>query len=112
MRCLLFPLAGTAAPLAVLAILADEAAERAMIAGWFALSAASFCWGHRLEGRWRAALIVVAIAVLLMAVRPASGDAWQALAAMLGGIGLAAGQWLNRRLCRSCRDCAEEGGAR
>ena len=105
------PLVVTLLPLGVLAFLADEGFERALIIGPLVLAGASFCWGYCQHGRWRILLILAAAAVLLMAVRPLANETWEPVAAALGGFGLAAGHWLNRRLCRSCRNCAGENSA-
>lgn len=106
LHCLLMPLVVTLLPLGALAFLADEAFERALIAGSLVLAAASFCWGYRRHRRWRALMILAAAAVLLLAVRPQTNESWEPVTAALGGFGLAAGHWLNRRLCRSCQECA------
>lgn len=102
------PVVVTLLPLGALALLVDEAFERALIVGSLVLATASFCWGYRQHGRWPTLLILAAAAILLVAVRPLAGETWEPVAAGLGGFGLAAGHWLNRRLCRSCRHCDGE----
>ena len=105
-HCLLTPIVVTLLPLGALAFLVDEAFERALIISSLVLATASFCWGYRQHGRWRTLLILAAAAVLLVAVRPLANESWEPVAAGLGGFGLAAGHWLNRRLCRKCAECS------
>lgn len=110
MHCLLLPIVVTLLPLGALAFLADEALEQGLIIGSVVVAASSYCWGFRRHGRWRTLLILAAAILLLIALRPMADGAWESVAAALGGFGLAAGHWWNRRLCRACAHC--QGGER
>ena len=105
-HCLLLPFLITALPFMGLSVLASSAFELSMIGFSILLASASFCWGSRLHGEWRTLLFVLSALMLFIFGHDIEGPLhWVVMA--IGGFSLAAGHLVNRRLCRTCTECAD-----
>lgn len=104
-HCLLLPMALTLLPLVGLSFLAHDTFDVFMLVTTVSLASASLCWGARVHGR-RSILIFIALAVLFFGLgMSALNHSDSHLYLAIGGLSLALGHLLNRRFCRSCRQC-------
>jgi hypothetical protein len=104
LHCILLPFVITALPLIGLGIVASSQFEVAIIGLSITLATASFCWGSRIHGKRRTLLFLLAALLLFFVGHDLDGSMhWIVMS--LGGVSLAAGHLINRRLCRSCEQC-------
>jgi len=104
LHCVLLPFVITALPFLGLSVFASSAFEMGMIVFTVALATFSFCWGGKLHGEWRTLLLVLAALTLFAFGHELDGTLHRVVMA-LGGVSLATGHILNRRLCKSCKQC-------
>ncbi|MGH9361887.1 MAG: MerC domain-containing protein [Thermoanaerobaculia bacterium] len=107
-HCLAMPLVLTLLPLASTAVHLDHGTERLLVGAAALLGSASLCWGFRRHRR-RGVLLVLALALAVLAAGMlAARQPWEAGLVTAGTALLAAGNLLNRRLCRTCATCADD----
>ncbi|NDC38926.1 MAG: MerC domain-containing protein [Proteobacteria bacterium] len=106
LHCILLPFLITALPFVGLSVLASSAFELSIIVLSVTLATLSFCWGSRLHGEWRTLLFLLAAVMLFLFGHDIEGPMhWVVMG--IGGFALAAGHLVNRRLCRSCKECED-----
>lgn len=105
LHCLAMPLVFTFLPLASTAFHLDHGIERLLVGSSALLGSASLCWGFRRHRR-RGVLLLLAVALAAIAAgQLATHQPWEAALVAAGTAVLAAGNLLNRRLCRACSTC-------
>lgn len=130
LHCLFFPVLLVILPIFGMNFLLNATAEKAFVVGSVIMAAISICWGYKIHKRWKALLLYVAGAILLISATffmnhshvhsssiPANeytvsissftGNAPQnnyfsLILLVLGGLGIASSHLLNKRLCNSC----------
>jgi hypothetical protein len=101
-HCLTLPLVLALFPALFASRFAHGAAERYVLTGAIGFAAVSLCWGYRTHKKlraaslWTAACMWFTFATLTHHHLPFT---------LLGGGCLAASQYVNRRLCKSCLSC-------
>ncbi len=113
-HCLALPFLMTVVPLIGFGFLLDSAFEAGMLAVALLCAVLSLCWGHRIHGRrWLFGLVVIAVGLFVAGhayheLQDGSGATMHMILMVLGAIFLVGAQYVNKRLCRSCRSCNEE----
>lgn len=120
-HCMALPFVLYLLPFLGLSLLAEDQFEIAIIAVSLLIAVTSLCWGARIHHKRRTLLFVLVAAAFFILARTIGVNEhlttghlsveqhhsplhWYLMA--LGGLSLAAGHLLNRRLCRSCPSCA------
>jgi len=104
-HCVLIPFVFTVLPFVGLGFLASSTFETAMIVVALGVATASFAWGSFVHRRRRVFVLLVVALLFFVAAHEMSHDShWYLMG--LGGGCLAIGHLVNRRLCKSCHDCA------
>lgn len=134
-HCIALPFIVTGLPLLGLGFVAGSTFELIMISLTLTLATASFCWGVRLHGQWKTFVFLGAAAFFFLIGMFEVGHAHSSLKELfmdphshlegihsphgsdgstsllhwifmgIGGFALAAGHYLNHRLCASCKCC-------
>ena len=107
MHCILMPFVLTLLPLLGLGLLAHSKFEIGMFIATVTLASASLCWGTTKHKESRILLFVVAAVVLFYLAGFSAHDRQESIYVAIGGICLAAGHIINRRLCNSCKECCK-----
>jgi hypothetical protein len=105
-HCSIFPLLVSVLPLLGLGFLLGEGVEKFFLATSIVLAVSSFSWGVRYHRRFYVFLFLVSAAALIIAGRLWVDDRFEIPLVVCGAVVLAAGHFLNRRLCRLCATCA------
>ena len=106
-HCIALPAIITALPLLGLGFLAGHTFEAIMLVVSVTLASASLCWGTRVHGKRNVLLFILAAAVLFsLGFFVFDGSKHWTLIGF-GGLCLAVGHVINRKLCRSCQHCQE-----
>jgi hypothetical protein len=104
-HCAVMPFAATILPLLGFGFLADERAELVVFLASIALAGTSVCWGIRIH-RQRRILVLFGAALFLGVVGRVFAEDLVEIALVVPGAALfVCGHWVNRRLCRRCREC-------
>ena len=107
-HCMLVPILFTVLPFLGLGFFIDETFEAVMMGITLVIASCSLCWGTRLHKRYRLfGFVVAAMALFIAAHEVAHGYHYTLVA--LGGLSIATAHLLNRKLCRSCTECADHG---
>ena len=104
-HCLAMPLVLTMLPFLGLGFLAHGAFDIVMIGVAMSLALMSLCWGYRIHKSLKTFLFLIAAATFFYVGHEFEGNHLHWLLMTLGGFSLAGGHLLNRKLCKSCRDC-------
>jgi hypothetical protein len=107
-HCSVFPLLVGVLPLLGLGFLLGDGVEKIFIAASLILAGSSFTWGFRYHRRFHIFVFLLSALVLISAGRYWVDDPHEPSIVISGTLILAAGHFLNRRLCRLCKDCAHE----
>lgn len=109
-HCLLLPFLITVLPLIGLGFFVSHRGELYLLAFAVVTATASFCWGTRRHGKFHTLLFLVAAGLFFFIAHSEPNLARHGVLMAVGGSCLAAGHFLNRRLCKSCHACACEHG--
>ena len=107
-HCAALPFVVTLLPIVGLGFIASEAFEWGLVAAAVALATVSLAIGYRKHRSLRVLALASGAILLLIAGRLAEHHDWSisgAVLAVLGGVALAAGHYVNYRLCQSCQRC-------
>jgi len=104
-HCILTPIAVTLLPLFAAKALLNESFHEIVMGVSVVLSVLSSAWGYRRHRKWHLFLIVVGGIGFLSLSRTVERN--EAILAGLGGLLLATGHIVNRRLCEACQECRE-----
>lgn len=104
-HCLVTPFLIAFLPFLGLRFLADEAFETVLVTTAVGVASGSFCWGYRRHRRRSLLLILVIALSLILAGRCLVQAPYESALVAAGGLALAGGHLLNRRLCRACAEC-------
>jgi len=107
-HCIATPFVLTALPFLGLSFLAHGAFDLIMISVAVTLACLSLCWGHRQHGSYKTFLFVVAALSFFGLGHLFEESSAHAMFMALGGVSLASGHLLNRKLCRSCHNCCAD----
>jgi hypothetical protein len=102
-HCVAFPFLIGILPAIGLSFLMSSAAERIMIWSAIIFSAGTMCWGLRTHRKWWL-LILPALGAGYYMMAPCMRD-YHLVCMIFGGVCLAAGNLMNRKLCRQCSQC-------
>jgi MerC mercury resistance protein len=105
-QCSIFPLLVSILPLLGLGFLLGDGVEKFFLVTSIVLAVSSFIWGFRYHRRFYVFLFLVSAAALIMAGRLWADDRFEIPLVVCGAVVLAAGHFLNQRLCRLCATCA------
>lgn len=105
-QCSIFPLLVSILPLLGLGFLLGDGVEKFFLVTSIVLAVSSFIWGFRYHRRFYVFLFLVSAAALIMAGRLWADAQFEIPLVVCGALVLAAGHFLNRRLCRLCATCA------
>jgi hypothetical protein len=111
-HCLALPFLVGVIPAIGLSFLQTEAAEKMIVWGAVALSLFSLCGGLRRHGRWwilafTAAATAVFSIPFLSHEHTHEGHGSHVVFMVMGGVLLAAGNVINRKLCKTCSTCCD-----
>lgn len=112
LHCALLPSVAAALPMLGMGLLAEEGTEMALMGTSAAIGTIGLGLGFRRHGSGRAlALLAVGLGLLALGrLAEARGTAaFGPVAVVAGGLAIAGGHRLNRRLCRACPACREVG---
>lgn len=104
-HCIAMPFVITVLPLLGLGVLAHSSFETYMFIITISLAAASLCWGTFIHREIRVLLFLAAAIILFCLGGFSLHDSREATFVAFGGVCLALGHLVNRRLCRSCVHC-------
>jgi hypothetical protein len=104
-HCMLMPFIITLLPLIGLDILTHGSFDKIMFITTLSLASASLCWGTFIHRERRILFFVVAAMILFYLGGFSVHSKHEALLVGFGGLCLAVGHFLNRRLCKSCAHC-------
>lgn len=107
-HCIAMPLVITVLPLLGLGILAHSKFETFMFITTISLASASLCWGTMIHKETRILLFVAAAIILFFLGGFSVHGQKEAIFVGTGGLCLAVGHYINRRLCKSCVHCCNE----
>lgn len=107
-HCLAMPLVLTMLPFLGLGFLAHGAFDVVMITVAMSLALMSLCWGYRIHKSLKTFLFLIAAATFFFVGHEFEGNHLHWLLMTLGGLSLAGGHLLNRKLCKSCQDCCSQ----
>lgn len=101
-HCMAMPLLVAVLPIIGMGFLLDERVETVVVLASLGLGAVSLYWGFRSHRNVSVLAVLGAAGVLILAGRLAVGTQLETALTVAGVLILAAGQFLNRRLSRSC----------
>ncbi len=107
-HCVAMPFLLTLLPLLGLGVLAHSVVDSALFTITIGLAAISLCWGMRVHRRWQILSLLVAALILFWMAGFSAHDTDEAILVGIGGVCLAVGHLLNRKLCRSCVHCSHQ----
>ena len=110
-QCTVFPLLVGVLPLLGLGFLLGDGLEKIFIATSIILAVSSFSRGFRYHRRFHIFLFLVTAAALIVTGRFWVDAHYEIPFVVSGTLVLAAGHFLNRRLCRLCADCGSHDTA-
>jgi len=107
-QCSIFPLLVGVLPLLGLGFLLGDGVEKIFVATSVILGISSFTWGFRSHRRFHIFAFLISALVLICAGRYCVDERYETLVVISGTLVLSFGHFLNRRLCRLCKECADE----
>lgn len=107
-QCSVFPLLVGLLPLLGLGFLLGDGIEKIFVATSMVIAVSSFTWGFRYHRRFHVFVFLVSALALISAGRFWVDERYEIPIVISGTLVLAAGHFLNRRLCRLCEECAHE----
>jgi hypothetical protein len=107
-QCSVFPLLVGVLPLLGLGFLLGGGVEKIFAATALVLAVSSFTWGFRYHRRYHIFVFLLSALALISAGRYWVDERYETLIVISGTAVLATGHFLNRRLCRRCKECAHE----
>jgi hypothetical protein len=105
-QCTVFPLLVSVSPLLGLGFLVGDGFEKFFVVTSIVLAVSSFGRGFRYHRRFHIFLFLITAAALIIAGRFWVEDRYEIPFVVSGTLVLAAGHFLNRRLCQLCAECA------
>ncbi|MEO7718801.1 MAG: MerC domain-containing protein [Capsulimonas sp.] len=107
-HCALMPIVITLLPLLARDFFADNRLEWAMLGLSALLGSSSLCLGYR-EHRKRRALLILSLGLTALVMgrilEERRFETAGVVGVVMGGFAVAAAHFVNRKLCRSCREC-------
>lgn len=110
-HCIAMPLIITILPLLGLGVFAHSEFETVMFTVTISLAIASLCWGTMIHRNFRVLFFIAAALILFYLGGFSIHDQSEAWLVGFGGVCLALGHLMNRRLCKSCTHCCEHEAA-
>jgi hypothetical protein len=110
-QCSVFPLLIGVLPLLGLGFLLGDDVEKVFLGTSVVLGVSSFTWGFRYHQRFYIFVFLVSAFALIGVGRFWVDDRYETPIVIAGTLVLAAGHFLNRRLCRLCTECDRHGAA-
>jgi hypothetical protein len=107
-QCSVFPLLVGVLPLLGLGFLLGDGVEKIFVATSVTLAVSSFSWGFRYHRRFHIFIFLVSALALISVGRYWVDERYETPVVISGTLFLAAGHFLNRRLCNLCKACAHE----
>ena len=109
-QCSVFPLLVGVLPLLGLGFLLGDGIEKIFVTTSMVIAVSSFTWGFRYHRRFHIFVFLVSSLALIIAGRFWVDERYETPIVISGTLVLAAGHFLNRRLCNLCKECAHEQG--
>ena len=106
-HCMAMPFIITALPLLGLGALGHSSVEMVLFTVTIGLASISLCWGTRVHKQWKVLCLLAAALILFWLAGFGAHSPEEGLLVGFGGLCLAAGHLLNRKLCRSCHHCCD-----
>jgi hypothetical protein len=107
-QCSIFPLLVGILPLLGLGFLVGDSVEQFFVGISIILGLSSFTWGFRYHRRFHIFVFLISALALISAGHFWAGDRYETPIVVSGTLVLATGHFLNRRMCRLCKECAQE----
>lgn len=105
-HCVLLPFVLTVLPLLGLTLFGDHRFEIFMIIGAVSIATFNLCWGSRVHGNQRIFWFIPASLLFFGGGVALLEDPRHGFLLACGGVLLATGHILNRKLCKSCHRCS------
>ncbi len=106
-HCIAMPFLLTSLPFLGLGFLAHGMFDIVMISIAVTLALLSLCWGHRIHGSYKTFLFIAAALSFFALGHWYEEESFHWAFMTAGGVSLASGHILNRKLCRSCNSCCK-----
>jgi hypothetical protein len=104
-QCSVFPLLVGVLPLLGMGFLLGDGLEKIFVATSIVVAVNSFSWGVRYHGRFYIFVFFISALALIGTGRLWVDERYETPIVVSGTLVLAAGHFLNRRLCRLCAEC-------
>jgi len=95
-------------PLLGLGFFVGDGIEKIFVATSIIIAVSSFSWGFRYHRRFHIFVFLVSAVALISIGWLEIDELYETPIVISGTLVLAAGHFLNRRLCRLCKECADE----
>lgn len=105
-HCVVLPLLLAAIPTVGSMLLIGEGIELVLAIAAVFLAVACLCWGFRIHRKKRLFLTFAAAAAFILWGQLFAQGWWEVVSVVIGAFGLIGSHLLNRKLCRSCRNCS------
>jgi len=105
LHCLAMPVLLALTPTLSSVFVVGAGMERLLGISAVVLALACLCWGYRIHRKKRLIASFVCAAVFMVWGQMFAEGALEVALVVLGGLGLIGSHFLNRVLCKSCRDC-------
>jgi hypothetical protein len=107
-QCAVLPLLVGVLPLLGLGFFVGDGIEKIFVATSIIIAVSSFSWGFRYHRRFHIFVFLVSAVALISIGWLGIDELYETPIVISGTLVLAAGHFLNRRLCRLCKECADE----